>query len=433
MKALLDTLRANKRGQHSGVYSVCSSHPLVIEAALRAAARDDQYALIESTSNQVNQFGGYSGMRPADFRQYVAGIAARSSLPMQRVLLGGDHLGPNCWRTESADIALERSEQLVADYVAAGFRKIHLDCSMSCADDADSLNDAVVAARAARLCQASERAWQRQGGEPPVYVVGTEVPTPGGGAEDLGTLAVTTPAAVSATLDAHQTAFLERGLEEAWTRVCALVVQPGVEFDHYKVIDYQPELARALSGRIEPEPGLVYEAHSTDYQTATALSALVRDHFAILKVGPGVTFALREVFWALSDIERELGAAPATSLKERVLQAMQRDPRHWKAYYTHEESLRMDLQYSLSDRIRYYWNVPEVQAACEGLLANLRSRGIPLSLLSQYLPAQYAAVREGSMLNDPRELLLAGIDGVLRGYARACHRAAAGSLSESLE
>jgi D-tagatose-1,6-bisphosphate aldolase subunit GatZ/KbaZ len=433
MKALLDTLRAHKRGAPSGAYSVCSSHPLVIEAALRAAARDDQYALIESTSNQVNQFGGYSGMRPADFRQYVAAIAARSSLPMQCVLLGGDHLGPNCWRHESADIALERSEQLVADYVAAGFRKIHLDCSMSCADDAEVLSDAMVAARAARLCQASERAWHRHGGEPPVYVVGTEVPTPGGAAEDLGALAVTTPSAVMATLEAHQTAFMERGLEQAWTRVCALVVQPGVEFDHYKVIDYQPERARALSRRIEPEPGLVYEAHSTDYQKPAALAALVRDHFAILKVGPGVTFALREVLWALSDIERELAVAPAASLKQVVLQAMQRDPRHWKAYYTHEDSLRMDLQYSLSDRIRYYWNVPEVQAACEALLANLRCRGIPLSLLSQYLPAQYAAIREGSMLNDPRELLLGGIDEVLRGYAQACRCAVAGPASGRLE
>jgi D-tagatose-1,6-bisphosphate aldolase subunit GatZ/KbaZ len=226
---------------------------------------------------------------------------------------------------------------------------------------------------------------------------------------------------------------MERGLEDAWTRVCALVVQPGVEFDHYKVIDYQPERARALSRRIEPEPGLVYEAHSTDYQKPAALTALVRDHFAILKVGPGVTFALREAFWALSDIERELGAAPAASLKEVVMQAMRRDPRHWKAYYTHEDSLRMDLQYSLSDRIRYYWNVPEVQAACEALLANLRSRDIPLSLLSQYLPAQYAAIRAGSMLNDPRELLLGGVDEVLRGYARACHCAVAGPASERLE
>src|SRR5580692_7821298 len=236
MKALQELLRAHKAGSGSGICSVCSSHPLVIEAALREAARDGQYALIEATSNQVNQFGGYTGMRPADFKAYVAAIASRAALPMNRVLLGGDHLGPNCWRTESAAVALERSERLVADYVAAGFRKIHLDCSISCAVDAAVLTDTEIAERAAKLCRASETAWQAHGGEAPLYVIGTEVLTPGGAAEELDALAVTTPDAVTVTIEAHRTAFLQAGLEHAWPRVAALVVQPGVEFDHHKVI-----------------------------------------------------------------------------------------------------------------------------------------------------------------------------------------------------
>src|ERR1700722_646450 len=231
MKALLELFRSHKAGSGAGICSVCSSHPLVIEAALREAARRGQYALIEATSNQVNQFGGYSGMTPVDFREYVCAIAARAELPMERVLLGGDHLGPNCWRAQPAAIAMGWSEQLVADYVTAGFRKIHLDCSMSCADDPPVLTDGIIAARAARLCRASESAWHANGGEAPVYVVGTEVPTPGGAAEDLETLAVTTPAAVDATLAAHRSAFLAAGLDETWARVVALVVQPGVEFD----------------------------------------------------------------------------------------------------------------------------------------------------------------------------------------------------------
>src|ERR1700722_11806956 len=231
MKALLELFRSHKAGSGAGICSVCSSHPLVIEAALREAARRGEYPLIEATSNQVNQFGGYTGMTPVDFRGYVAEIAARAALPIDRLLLGGDHLGPNCWRTESAEVALERSERMVSDYVAAGFRKIHLDCSMSCADDPGVLTDGIIAARAARLCQASESAWRAIGGEAPVYVIGTEVPTPGGAAEDLETLAVTTPAAVDATLAAHRSAFLAAGLDETWARVVALVVQPGVEFD----------------------------------------------------------------------------------------------------------------------------------------------------------------------------------------------------------
>jgi D-tagatose-1,6-bisphosphate aldolase subunit GatZ/KbaZ len=424
MNALLELLRDHKAGNGAGIFSVCSSHPLVIEAALREAERSGQHALVEATSNQVNQFGGYSGMTPAAFHSYVTDIAARGALPAQCVLLGGDHLGPNCWRTEPASLAMERSERLIADYVAAGFRKIHLDCSMSCADDPALLSDTVVAARAARLCQASESAWRAAGGEPPVYVIGTEVPTPGGAAEELSALAVTTPSAVTATLDAHRHSFLESGLDEGWTRVAALVVQPGVEFDHHKVIDYEPSKAGELSGRIEREPRLVYEAHSTDYQRPAALAALVRDHFAILKVGPAATYALREVLWALVDIERALGINPRESLRDVVLAAMRRDPRYWKAYYTDPSSHAFDLQYSLSDRIRYYWNVPEVSKASKALMENLRTRRIPLTLLSQYLPAQYDAIREGSLANDPRELLLDGVSRVLRGYANACSPAA---------
>jgi len=420
MSVLLERLREHRAGLGSGIYSVCSSHPRVIEAALRESARRGQAILIESTSNQVNQDGGYSGMTPAAFRDYVAGIATRASIHDARIVLGGDHLGPNCWRHEPAEAAMRRAERLIADYVAAGFTKIHLDCSMSCAGDPAVLTDATVAARAARLARVAEATARESGVAAPLYVIGTEVPVPGGAAEELGVLAVTTPAAVTATLEAHRAAFRAAGLEAAWERAIALVVQPGVEFDHHKVIDYAPEKARALAARIESEPGLVYEAHSTDYQTADALAALVRDHFAILKVGPGVTFALREILWALVAIEAELGGGPADSLKDVVLAAMRADPRHWRAYYTDPATQAVDLEYSLSDRIRYYWNVPEVRQASEALIDHLQRRRIPLTLLSQYLPLQYAAVRAGALENDPRELLLDGVGRVLRTYADAC-------------
>ena len=146
---------------------------------------------------------------------------------------------------------------------------------------------------------------RERGGEPPVYVIGTEVPVPGGAAEELDTLAVTTPEAARATIEAHRATSPRPASTDAWPRVIALVVQPGVEFDHHKVVDYEPEQGARAERVIEGCRGIVFEAHSTDYQTPAALAALVRDHFAILKVGPGVTFALREALWALDAIERE--------------------------------------------------------------------------------------------------------------------------------
>jgi D-tagatose-1,6-bisphosphate aldolase subunit GatZ/KbaZ len=425
MNAMLDVVGRHKSGVPVGIHSVCSAHPLVLEAALRLAHSTGSLALIEATSNQVNQDGGYTGMRPAAFRERVLALATAVGLPHDRVVLGGDHLGPNCWQHLPSSTALHKAAVMVGEYVAAGFRKIHLDCSMSCADDARSLGDELIAERTAALCEVTETAWRRAGGEPPVYIIGSEVPVPGGAHETLEELAVTTPEAAHATIEAHRRAFVQHGIEAAWSRVVGLVVQPGVEFDHHKVIDYARSKAVALSHSIEPVAGMVFEAHSTDYQTAAALEALVQDHFAILKVGPGVTFALREVIWALSDIALELRLMPEASLKDTMLEEMKRDPRYWRAYYVDPERREFDLQFSLSDRIRYYWNTPVVERACTQLFEGLASRGIPMTLISQYLPVQYAAIREGRLKSDPRELLLDGVAQVLRDYVNACHRSGA--------
>jgi D-tagatose-1,6-bisphosphate aldolase subunit GatZ/KbaZ len=425
MKVLLDLIRRHKSGTAIGIYSVCSAHPLVLEAALRLASRTGGVALIEASSNQVNQEGGYTGMRPAEFRERTYALANHIGLPRDRVVLGGDHLGPNAWQRLESSAALARAAVMVREYVTAGFRKIHLDCSMSCADDARVLGDELIAERTASLCEITEAAWRSTGGEAPVYIVGSEVPVPGGAHETLRELAVTTPAAAHATIEAHRRAFLRHGLEEAWTRVIGLVVQPGVEFDHHHVIDYQRSKAAALSRSIVPVAGTVFEAHSTDYQTPAALEALVQDHFAILKVGPALTFALREALWALSDIASELPSMPRRSLKDTMLDEMRRDPKHWQAYYVDAERLEFDLQFSLSDRIRYYWTAPNVARACVQLLEGLAAVGVPLTLISQYLPAQYAAIREGRLGNEPRELVLDAIERVLRQYANACDPASA--------
>ncbi len=422
MNAILELVGRHKSGAPEGIYSVCSAHPWVLEAALRLARRTGGVALIEATSNQVNQDGGYTGMRPAMFRERVCAIADAVGLPQDRVVLGGDHLGPNCWQRLPSSTALRKAGVMVGEYVAAGFRKIHLDCSMSCAGDPRALGDEMIAERNAALCAIAEAAWRSAGGEPPGYIIGSEVPVPGGAHETLEDLSVTTPQAAHATIEAHRRAFARHGVEAAWARVLGLVVQPGVEFGHYQVIDYVRSKAAALSKCIEPVAGMVFEAHSTDYQTPAALEALVQDHFAILKVGPGATFALREALWALSDIAMELDLMPEGSLKDTMLEEMKRDRRYWSTYYLDAQRQDFDLQYSLSDRIRYYWTAPAVARACTRLLEGLAAGGIPMTLISQYLPVQYAAIREGLLKNDPRELVIDAIEQVLRHYDRACRQ-----------
>ncbi len=415
---LRQIVEANRAGGRRGIYAACSAHPLVLQACLEQALADGSPLLIEATSNQVNQEGGYTGRTPAAFRAKVEALAEAAGFPAGRLLLGGDHLGPNPWRSEGAGPAMDKACAMVAAYAGAGFGKIHLDASMPLVADPVPLPDEVVAERAAALCAAAEAV----ASELPVYVIGTEVPTPGGALEELDHLAVTRVEDVEHTIEVHRRAFAARGLEAAWERVIAVVVQPGVEFGHASVVDFDPPRAAGLATAILRHPGLAYEAHSTDYQTEGALRALVEAHFAILKVGPGLTFALREAVFALAAIEAEWVPAERRSrVREALEAAMLRNPGYWRPYYlgTPEEQ-RFARAYSLSDRTRYYWPEPTVQAAVAVLVRNLTERPAPLPLLSQHLPAQLAAVRGGSLANEPLALVRHTVREVAATYVRAC-------------
>ncbi len=419
MKHLTKMVEQHKRGKANGIYAVCSAHPIVLEAAIRYAHANHTPLLIEATSNQVDQFGGYTGMTPADFRSFVCGLADSLNFSQDMLILGGDHLGPNRWQNLPAEQAMANADDLIKSYVAAGFKKIHLDCSMSCANDPVPLTDEIVAERAARLAKVAEETCIAHFGESDlVYVIGTEVPVPGGAHEALTELVVTTPDAARATLQAHYHAFEKRGLEGIWPRIIALVVQPGVEFDHTHIIDYQPQKAVSLSKMVEDYDTLIFEAHSTDYQTPQSLRQLVKDHFAILKVGPALTFALREALFSLAAIEEELLPAKASSGLRHVLESVMLDrPEYWQSHYHGDgNARRLARGYSYSDRVRYYWPDSQIDEAFERLVRNLADEPIPLPLISQYLPLQYVKVREGDLSATPRELIINHIQDILQQY-----------------
>ncbi len=420
-------VQAHRSGQPVGLYSVCCSHPTVLRAAIRVATQYGTPLLVEATSNQVDQFGGYTGMTPAQFRDYVHRLAQEQGFPAERLVLGGDHLGPNAWQSQDAASAMAHADVLVEAYAAAGFHKIHLDCSMRCADDAPVLDDETVAARAVRLAAIAEQAAARAGLPPPVYVIGTEVPVPGGESSLEQALAVTAPQAAARTLDVHRRAFAGAGLHAAWQRVIALVVQPGVDFDQANVQHYDAAAAAELSAFVAGQPGLVFEAHSTDYQRESGLHAMVRDHYAILKVGPAATFALREAYLALCLIEEALlGKEQSSRLMDVLEAAMLVKPKHWQKHYTGSPAEQQLMRrYGLSDRCRYYWGEPEVAAAVSRLFANLAGRRIPLPLLSQYLPEQFLAVLQGDLAAEAQALVEHKVGRLLAQYARACSANAA--------
>lgn len=401
-------------GRPSGLTSVCSAHPIVIEAALHRAKRLDEVVLIEATCNQVNQDGGYTGMTPADFRGFVLNIAQRVGLPSGKLMLGGDHLGPNPWRHLPAAAALEKAHVMMAAFAKAGFTKIHLDASMSCADDPTPLPNAVIAERAAALAATAEN---NADGRLLSYIVGTEVPVPGGAAEHVEALTPTPPAEAVETIELHKGAFDVAGIGHAFDRVVGLVVQPGVEFGHENVVIYRPEAARPLA-RARRDFGLVYEAHSTDYQSDDALRQLVRDGFGILKVGPWLTFALREALYGLDLISAEMFGQ--SGLKSGMEALMLREPGHWQRYYPGDGTAqRLQRHYSYSDRIRYYWAMPEAQSLVIALLARFNGVTIPETLISQYLPHLWPDVVRSKVDAAADALLLGAVERVLDIYGNA--------------
>ena len=412
-----EIVRTQKLGEAHGIASICSAHPWVLKTALRGEAS----ILVEATCNQVNQFGGYTGMTPLDFFRFVENIAAQNKFPKEKILLGGDHLGPSPWQEEPAIHAMAKAVEMVRGYVQAGFTKIHLDASMRLADDPPGpLTPETSALRTAELARAAEESLPN-----PLstlrYVVGTEVPRPGGAREHENGFRVTTAEDARCTLEITQAAFAKAGLESAWARVIAMVVQPGVEFGDDFVLDYNPKGGRDLARFSETTP-FVFEAHSTDYQKRENLRSLVRDHFAILKVGPALTFAFRQATFALAMMEDELiPAGQRSNLIEVLDELMIRQPQYWKEYYHGDENeKRLKRQFSQSDRIRYYWGFPQVQTAFDQLLINLEGKKLPPALVSRYAQGQWERICSGETANTPEAIILDKINSVLVDYTFAC-------------
>ena len=424
---MLEILKLQKEGKAVGIYSACTASPLALEACMRHALATGTPLLIEATANQVDQYGGYTGMKPADFMNMIRKLSEKTGLSMDHIILGGDHLGPLTFAKYEEEKAMSEASELIRQYVLAGFTKIHIDTSMKVAgDDPEKrLSDAVIAGRGAALAAVAEEAFARRKKDDPdavhpVYIIGSEVPIPGGSqaAVDEG-VQVTRPEDFRATVAAFKEAFLSKGLKEAWDNVIGVVVQPGVEEKDAGCTEYDRAKAADLMAAIKEYPTLMFEGHSTDYQTKQHLRELVEDGVGILKVGPGLTMALREGIFALAYAERELYAAHPEAQShfiEILDQEMLANPVYYeKHYHGTEEEIALKRKFSFSDRCRYYLPHPKVEEALDRLFDNFKN-GVPLNLLSQFMPIQYTKVREGLLPNDARMLVFDRVANTIDEY-----------------
>ena len=424
---LQEMMEKRKNGEICGIPSYCSANELVLEQALRRAKALNTPTLIEATANQVNQFGGYTGMLPKDFYNMVLHLAKKMDLPESMVILAGDHLGPLTWQNLPQKEAMDNSIELVYQYARAGFTKIHLDTSMKVADDPDGLlSTETIARRGAILYKAAMKGYEELKTEKPdamrpVFIIGSEVPIPGGAQEEEDSLSVTSPAAFKDTVATYQRVFAEEGIAEGMKDVIAVVVQPGVEFGDEQVFMYDHDAAVDLCAALKEYPQVCFEGHSSDYQSPECLKNMVQDGIAILKVGPALTYGLREALFALSMMEKELvPEEKQAKFMETLEKVMLENPGNWqKHYHGDDKQLALARQYSFSDRARYYIGLPEVVASMNRLFDNLREYRIPMNMLHQYMPISYARVRDGIIPLDPRELALDGIQLFMNDYEYA--------------
>ncbi len=413
-------IEAQKNGSGKAICSICSANSFVLEAAMEDGRDNSLMVLVEATANQVNQYGGYTGMKPNDFVVFVRRIAQKSGLDEEQLIIGGDHLGPLAWQSESEDVAMEKAEELIRQYVTAGFSKIHIDTSMRLGNDSETerLPDSTVAKRAARLCLTAEAA---STGAKPVYVIGSEVPVPGGSAVNEKTADVTSPEHLKNTLKEFKKVFLNQGLKDAWKRIIAIVVQPGVEFTCGNIIQYDANKAKKLVQYAKGLDGVVLEGHSTDYQPKAALDEMRRDGIAILKVGPALTFALREALFALEDMERILYPFSPdggySHFRDTLEMKLMSDNKYWNNYYHGSEQQKAYARkFSLSDRCRYYLEDTQIKASIKRLIKNINALSIPYGLISQYFSEQRESALGATGTEIAERLIKQRIKNVIRTY-----------------
>ena len=415
VKALLDIVHRNRAGESIAIPSVCTAHPDVLRIVLRYAAEVNQPIVIEATSNQVNQEGGYTGMTPSQFVGFVSDLALNAGADPTAIIFGGDHLGPQAWRNLPAKEAMAKTDVMIREYVRAGFYKIHLDCSEGCAGEPAQVDEQTAAQRAARLMSVALHASDNP--ESLTFVIGTEVPPPGGARVDShGDIAATTAANAAATLQAHESAFVDAGLGDVQALVSGLVVQPGVEFGPMTVYHLPLDRSFDLRSVMMRWPNLALEAHSTDYQKPAAYPRLAELGFAYQKVGPALTFAWRQAVYALDQMLSFLdGSAPIVSpVMERI---MLKDRGAWQSHYHGDPDAQFAQRHlALADRIRYYWPHPDAQASVSALLAALESRDLSRALVEQFFPTPTINRAElGGALN-AATLIAANVEQSLKPY-----------------
>jgi D-tagatose-1,6-bisphosphate aldolase subunit GatZ/KbaZ len=421
---LIDILEANRRGERKGIYAVESQNPTVQEVYLRQALADGSPALFEVSAEILDPHGQSGKILPEDFIGKVKQIAVKIGFPLDRLFFGVNGLSPSLWHGESVESALKKTRAFISDIVSLGFNKLGIHAGIHLkGDPADQLLPReVIIAREAALYQAAELAAAGlPDEEKPLYVIDVH---PGQGMIE-GKKDMVRKEDVENTVDRFALTAAAAGLPEIKERLLAARVFLGPGYDSEKVIPFDSSLLKKLSGCVYGYKPVIFEALQTDFQPQMVLDQLVDNHFALLSVGPELTYTMREALFSLAIMENEtMIGKPGVYLSNFIIEldrAMQSAPQHWQKYYTGNgfEQL-VARKYSLYDRSRFYWEDKEVRKTKKRLFDNLMEYPVPLTVLRQFMPYQYERVAAGELENKPDALVMDAVRRALCRYSCAC-------------
>ena len=89
-------MKIDKLIKRKALPSFCTSNFDVLKTIIFFCKINRLPCLVECTSNQVNQNGGYTKNTPKSFMNKIIKIS--KNLKFKNLFLGGDHLGPLPWK-----------------------------------------------------------------------------------------------------------------------------------------------------------------------------------------------------------------------------------------------------------------------------------------------------------------------------------------------
>tara|TARA_B100000767_G_C19718103_1_gene515916 strand:+ start:141 stop:1364 length:1224 start_codon:yes stop_codon:yes gene_type:complete len=339
--------------------SFCTANFDVIESIFYYCLINKFPCLIECTSNQVNQDGGYTFTTPKLFVKKINKLRKKIKLNKSQLFLGGDHLGPLPWKNNTNKTALKKSIKLINNFLNEKFDKIHIDTSIKCKND-QLINNEIIFDR---TCKILNSPIIKKKIDNKFLVIGTEVPL--SGSDDDKKVIITSMKKIKIEALKFQNLLVNLKLKK---KIFGLVIEPGMKYMNSSI--KKPIFTKFLNKKkFSKANDFVFEAHSTDYQPKKILLNLVDNNFKFLKVGPELTYNYSRSLFFMNKIENKFFKNPTSDIKKNILLSMKEKNKYWKEYYDKNNDLL--LLNSKLDRSRYYLNTKNVENSIRILKNNI--------------------------------------------------------------